>query len=256
MLYSVSVGSVSIDYLWTKRGMGLGKVLFAFTRYLPFVSIPLVIQVGSLLFPGLDDAKCLFFLRTYVMWDCRRSILYIVWALFTMGVVPVAVLIALTLSTAETTTSPIPNLPGCLVVNVSSNILTTSFAVLIVVELAISTLIVVIRVARERPRFGLLKTIVRDGAIYCFCVTLFSIVNMVMSLVHGPATNIFDSYQATFHGILASRLQLYLASMHDSTLQYTNTGFSSVQFEERIVNRPESHIDELECRRRERCSAS
>ncbi|EIW80223.1 hypothetical protein CONPUDRAFT_165811 [Coniophora puteana RWD-64-598 SS2] len=316
---NVSVGSVlvynyllslpeEIDYLWTRRGMGLGKVLFILTRYLPFVSTPLAIGrtyachlffqramqltvAVVLLFPGINVevnlwfspiceidysiivlayqtcqsifyaysaidvavivlSECLFFLRTYIMWNCRRSILYIISALALLGFVPLAAILAAFLSTVTIVESPVSKLSGCLTVKESYILLSGTFVIVIVTEIVISALIA-IRVTQGRPHFGLLmKTIIHGGAIYCFCVTLFSIANMALCLVHGTTEIIFDIYQASFHAILATRLQLHLASIHELEPSDTGTRISSVQFERRVMNRPESHICELVSRRR------
>ncbi|EIW83583.1 hypothetical protein CONPUDRAFT_135404 [Coniophora puteana RWD-64-598 SS2] len=197
---------------------------------------------------SLICSECLFFLRTYIMWNCQRRILYIILSLILIGLVPLMVLIAIFVFTVTFVASPVSSLDGCTAVKEPSNILPSAFVILLVVELAISGLIG-IRLIRDRPHLGLLKTLMSGGAIYCFCMTLFSVANLVTASVPGVTMNMLDNYQATFHSILASRLQLNLASSQELDLPCTDTIISSLQFQRRSMNRTESY--ELENRTEE-----
>ncbi|EIW83590.1 hypothetical protein CONPUDRAFT_70581 [Coniophora puteana RWD-64-598 SS2] len=117
---SYSSGVEQITFIWRTNGWALGKVLYVFARYTPFVSLPLALA-SQFIHPS-DLQVCtsllfvvngLFALRNYAMWQKHRIMAAIALFLLVSALTVVITILVKFLPSITFASSPIPSIIGC-----------------------------------------------------------------------------------------------------------------------------------------------
>ncbi|EIW83571.1 hypothetical protein CONPUDRAFT_142245 [Coniophora puteana RWD-64-598 SS2] len=268
-----------IKYLWRRREIGWGLVLYILVRYLPFISLPLALSsqllpalsndtcksllytVNSMFAPGgsLTDpdleavlesaeviaAEVLFAFRTYIMWNRNKIVFALLSSMTAVALALVTALLVLFLPTITLVSPPVPGINGCIKSSASS-IIFGAYLFIVVTELVILGLITV-HACQDKYRLqgGIIETMIYSGALYCTCMLLFSVANIGTNLrLHGSYSDLLSTYQTIFHTILASRLQLHLCSQFEVT-QGSHRSYNSMKFSPIVFQQGSSVVHEV-----------
>ncbi|KIJ08641.1 hypothetical protein PAXINDRAFT_88584, partial [Paxillus involutus ATCC 200175] len=220
-----------VTFVWSRRGWSAGKALFAPTRYIPFILIPLTLfstygsgifgpsasrghfhLVTTLVSAGIPVA---FGLRAYAMWNRSKAVLAIYCCIAIAYVAATAFIFQLFFSSVTFGEPPLPIISGCYRMGANS-VIFASFVVVMVTEAVTTTLILyrAFRHFRHTPN-ALIQNMTRDGVFYCFTVFLDCRTDILdlRYLTHTPTPR----YQAVIHTILATRMQIHLRKVDQHT---------------------------------------
>ncbi|KAG0692121.1 hypothetical protein DFH29DRAFT_972103 [Suillus ampliporus] len=206
-VHTSSLTILAYDYAVTmdKEVCGaLARVLFCFSRYLPFVASVIYHYYVFALLPAPDDyAQCfplydsamwlnvfsicaaegLLILRTYAMWKCNRNILY--GLLVFVGILLTVAFVLEVKAGYKLSYGPPPfsGVPGCYPIK-STDVLYMFFVMLVIFEFIILVLVLIqARVHSQRMSgvaSGLSRSLYRDSVLYIVCLLFISTANVVI----------------------------------------------------------------------------
>ncbi|KAL5535980.1 hypothetical protein ACEPAF_4074 [Sanghuangporus sanghuang] len=205
------------------------KVLFLFTRYLPFIdlSIPVIRHASKDLSPkacelsyqssiwlinvGFLTAELILLIRTWAIWERSRLITVILGIWATLNLVAEFVVMGFFMTALGFTSQP-HGLPDCLLT--SGNLLIRSvWIILMVYEAGIIVLLAIkgSQLRRDLGSSALYRALFRNGTIFCVYVFALSVANVIIisALPHRLAS-LLASIESVTHAILAQRLLLTL----------------------------------------------
>ncbi|KAF8840239.1 hypothetical protein BDN67DRAFT_661133 [Paxillus ammoniavirescens] len=224
-----------VTFIWSRRGWSAGKALFAPTRYIPFILIPLTLFNAFSTDMNVDTCEALLYcvvvleivaitlsevtfgLRAYAMWNRDRAVLVI----YCCVAVHIAALVFILQSFLPSFTFGEPRLGinfGCYKTG-GSSVHFATFVVIMLVE-AVTTALTLYRAFWHfrHTSNALIQNMVRDGVVYCMTMFSTSAANVLLIfLVPLPYADMISVYQAVMHTILATRMQLHLRKVDQHT---------------------------------------
>ncbi|KIJ07002.1 hypothetical protein PAXINDRAFT_19799 [Paxillus involutus ATCC 200175] len=223
-------------FIWNRRGWSVGKVLFAPTRYIPFILIPLTlfstfstnIKVdtceGLLYFlvflevVAITLSEVTFGLRAYAMWNQNRAVLVTYCCVATAYIASLVFILQSFLPSVTYGEAPLAIISGCYKTG-GSSIVFASFVVIMLTE-AVTTTLTLYRAYwhfRHTPN-ALIQNMTRDGVFYCVSMFLMSVANVLLIfLVPLQYGDMIAVYQTVVHTMLATRMQLHLRKINQHT---------------------------------------
>ncbi|KAL5522139.1 hypothetical protein ACEPAF_1996 [Sanghuangporus sanghuang] len=218
-----------VALVWTAR-WNLGKVLFFLNRYLPFfdtfLSLHLLLgkntdkgcllgfsAVTWLIVVGIIVAEAILMLRTYAIWERKRSIFITLILLGCGTFIPGIIVTQFEVESLAYVANPNG---GCTKTKPSSPVIFVAFLLLILCE----TTIVILTLVRARhhylsrqTRSPLIWQLYKDGLLYYVYLLAFSLVNLITAVAAPPAyTNWLTTPQRVMHSLLCTRVLLHIRS--------------------------------------------
>jgi len=212
-----------VTYVWPSP-WGLSKYIYIVNRYLPFVDIFVLVRVvvrhntvdecrvyGNvvtwLTVIGILFSEFILMMRTYAIWDRRRSILITFWVLGIAVVGPALAVTFFEQRSIEYEETP-PSVVACELKHAKSRIIAVAFILLVICETTIVVLTVIKAVEHLRhSRSTWVSELYRDGLMFYLYLLAVSLAN-VLTPVLGPATlwNFLAPPQRVLHSIFCNRL--------------------------------------------------
>ncbi|KAJ7627436.1 hypothetical protein FB45DRAFT_60813 [Roridomyces roridus] len=215
-----------LAYVWS-RPFSLGTVIFALNRYLPFIDIPVAFfakfmritpedclrrneLVGWMSAFGLCISEGILILRTYALWERKRSVLIVLCTMFLMTLVVAFVTTYLELRSLHYSDVQTDGV-GCTLAKAGSVII-FGYLMLLVSETVI-VILTAIKAYRDL-RFARLPWLVqlyREGIlfyVYIFAISLANI--LVPALAPSRFSNWLASPQRVLHSVLCTRVLLLI----------------------------------------------
>ncbi|KAF8839350.1 hypothetical protein BDN67DRAFT_1070130 [Paxillus ammoniavirescens] len=214
-------------------GWSVGKALFAPTRYIPFILIPLTLFTtfstnvnldtcdGLLYFLVLLEvvaitlSEVIFGLRAYAMWNRNKAVLVIYCCVATAYIAAFAFILQAFLPSVTYGEAPVAIIPGCYKTG-GSTVVFASFVVIMLAEAVTVglTLYRAYRYFRHTPN-ALVQNMTRDGIFYCMSMFIMSVANVLLIfLVPLQYGDMIAVYQTVLHTMLATRMQLHLRKVN------------------------------------------
>ncbi|EKM52271.1 uncharacterized protein PHACADRAFT_211543 [Phanerochaete carnosa HHB-10118-sp] len=220
--------SEELEHIWSRK-WSFAEFLYLFTRYMPFidVSISLVYYLSPTISPetclvnyatgtwllvvGFAIAELILVWRTYAIWQKSKKIMWtvgIVWTIVVLANIPILTIFTRSLNFGP---QPLPQIPGCNLVN-ASDIAFGSFFSVLLMEIVVVTLTVYKGVQDVRRSSSALVLIMyRDGVLYFVCLLVMSLGNVLVILA--APVEYFDlliNLTRVLHAILCCRVILHL----------------------------------------------
>ncbi|EIW75042.1 hypothetical protein CONPUDRAFT_85705 [Coniophora puteana RWD-64-598 SS2] len=255
--YFLNLGD-EIQYIWSRRGWGMGKSLYIMARYINFAIIPITLA-DQLDFPTPEKAcaplfyastatqafaitvsQCLFSLRNYAMWNGKRAAMILSIVNLVTSLLIVSVLLATYMPSITFGPSPIPAISGCFKTGGNNQGLSGTFVVIIANEaILLGSILVRLRQQTQSMQSHLLETLMRDGVLYCAVIFILSVINAAVEfsvpIAYIETTEMFQSVLQT---VLATNMQLHLCRVHETTSSRgaPSERLSTMQFSDRGGN--------------------
>lgn len=205
------------------------KLLYIVTRYVPFLLFAAHLYLNFLPNETSDTCQfvnnicsCLslvsfvcseffFIFRTYVLWDNNKVVLVAMLSTFAIATAAAIAVIFSATATAPFETSSIPGITGCYQSS-GSKMLFVPYLLLFGLELMLISLTLTCAIQKWRiSNNGLYGIILKHNVFYYACGSVFSIVNILTSLLLDYAySGMFQDFQCVVHAILATRMYLHL----------------------------------------------
>jgi len=211
-------------YVWS-RPWSMSTALFLLNRYLPFVDTFLSLSakftrispeqclmrneaVGWLSVFGIMLSEAILMLRTYAIWERKRSVLVFLCALALSAFLPMAMFVHLETRTLQYVAT---DGLGCLL-SKAGNILIFGYLMIMVSETAIAVLTAV-KAYRDlrRSRVPWVVKLYQDGMLFYIYLLIISVANVVVPLT-APAmfANWLATPQRVLHSVLCTRVLLLI----------------------------------------------
>ncbi|KAJ7186697.1 hypothetical protein C8R46DRAFT_1057756 [Mycena filopes] len=233
-----------ILYVWT-RPWSTSTALFLLNRYLPFIDTFLSFSAKFTQIPpeiclkrntavlwlsafGIMLSEGILMLRTYAIWERKRSVLYLLCGLALGAFVPMAVFVQLETATLHYT---VTDGLGCTLSHAGKAIL-FGYMMIILSETAIAVL-TAIKAYRDlrRSRVPWILKLYQDGMLFYVYLIILSTANVLVPIFGPPMfANWLGTPQRVLHSVLCSRvLLLILRQRRVVTSQATHS--DSTEFE-------------------------
>ncbi|KIJ12965.1 hypothetical protein PAXINDRAFT_14179 [Paxillus involutus ATCC 200175] len=205
-----------VTFIWSRRGWSVGKALFAPTRYIPFILIPLTLFStfstninldtcdGLLYFlvflevVAITLSEVIFGLRAYAMWNRNRAVLVIYCCVATAYIAAFAFILQAFLPSVTYGEAPLAIIAGCYKTG-GSTIVFASFVVIMLAE-AVTVALTLYRAYhyfRHTPN-ALVQNMTRDGIFYCVSMFSMSVANVLLIFLvpvqYGDMIAVFKLY--------------------------------------------------------------
>ncbi|KAF8839353.1 hypothetical protein BDN67DRAFT_1012397 [Paxillus ammoniavirescens] len=246
---------MQVTFIWSRRGWSIGKVLFAPTRYIPFILIPLTlfgafstdINVdtceGLLYFlvcehrsvrrvvskftgcvravleaVAITLSEVTFGLRAYAMWNQNMAVLIIYCCIAKAYIASLVFILQSFLPSITYGEAPVAIISGCY--KTGGSLVFFAFYVVIMLVEAVTTTLTLYRAYRyfRHTPNALVQSMTRDGVFYCVSMFIMSVANVLLTfLVPIQYADMVAVYQTVMHTMLATRMQLHLRKINQHT---------------------------------------
>ncbi|KAG2034813.1 hypothetical protein BDR03DRAFT_1001395 [Suillus americanus] len=203
---------------WTRsRPWDITRVIFAISRYLPFVGSGLTayaaLRVSGPPAPSLVE-NSLLVIRTWAFWRKSKRVLI---GLVTYSVVTIIAAVSMNvLPNHQLISADMSTLPGQGGFESSRNAALV-YAILALFECVILALTTYEEFSDYRKiKSSIITTVYGGSMFYMLCIIAITVTNVIIDAVFPLGyTNMFDTLQVVIHSVLGSRIMFHLRSSHD-----------------------------------------
>jgi len=235
-----------VEYIW-HASWNWSKVLYILTRYIPFITIALVIRnqfawdptpdsckrtleiICWLALIGLDLAEVVLAVRTYAVWERDKRVGIGLALLLALYQIPDAIVLNKFIRGTGYTENPHPELHGGCVYNKSTRLVYANWLIITIVEGVVLVLMIISAAKTYREHTSnLMHVVYRDGIrfyLYTFCATLANV--LLTLLLPTDFITVGSDIEIVIHSILACRLMI---GIREATQSYAS-GRKSETFE-------------------------
>ncbi|KAJ7739819.1 hypothetical protein B0H16DRAFT_1567942 [Mycena metata] len=204
-----------ILYVWP-RPWSMSTALFLLNRYSPFVDTLLSFSDKFTRMPpevwlsvlGIMLSEGILMLRTYAIWERKRSVLYFLCGLALCSFVPIVVIVQLEAASLHYIQSDVL---GCTLSH-AGHVIIFGYMILMISETAIAVL-TAIKAYRDlrRSRVPWVLKLYQDGMLFYVYLSILSTANVLVP-IFAPAifANWLGTLQRVLHSVLCSRVLLLI----------------------------------------------
>lgn len=235
-----------VKWTWS-RPWGITRVIFAISRYLPFIGSGLTAYAalrvsGPPPLSGAENiihiisivaAEGLLVIRTWAFWQKSKRVLI---GLVAYSVVTIIAAVSMNvLPNHKLISADVSTIPGQSFE--SSRNAALVYAILALFECVILALTAYKKFSDYRQiESSIISTVYGGSMFYMLCIIAITVTNVIIDAVFPVGyTNMFDTLQLVIHSVLASRIMFHLRSSHDHTYemhtQFMSTMTEAVQYE-------------------------
>jgi len=235
-----------VEYIW-RADWNWSKVLYLLTRYMPFITIALVIRNQFALDPtpesckrtlqaicwlaliGLDLAEVVLAVRTYAVWERDKRVGIGLALLLALYQIPDVIILNKFIQGTSYTRNPYPELHRGCVYNKANRLVYANWLIITIVEGVVLVLMIISATkAYHKHTSNLMHVVYRDGIrfyLYIFCATLANV--LITLLLPADFITVGSDIEIVIHSILACRLMI---GIREATKSYAS-GCKSETFE-------------------------
>ncbi|KAH7925258.1 hypothetical protein BV22DRAFT_1119664 [Leucogyrophana mollusca] len=252
-----------VTYIW--RGpWSLVKIIYLFSRYMPFIDTPLVIVFRDFL-SGLSNDTChtmlgliswlyvagmtltelILVIRTWAVWGRNK------WIALVLFIHSITSFVVVSYSTYQYVKSlkftVMPEFHGCFGIAASS-ILMVNWALFMVMEsiyLSLMLINVYIVYKRDQNITELYKVLLHDGVAYFAILFVLSALNLIIVTTQTELSSLLATPVRVIHSVLAARMVLHIREMGSRTTHgdaFTMATMRSMNFAPREY--PDTRLDD------------
>ncbi|KAK0447463.1 uncharacterized protein EV420DRAFT_876668 [Desarmillaria tabescens] len=214
-----------IKYVWLPRPLHPRLLLFALNRYSPLVDTALSINwllqtatpalcrrflttVSPFVLIGIFTSQVILMIRTYAMWDRRRTIFWCFVGIGVFSFIPGTLCIVISLKTTQFVT--LSGEPGCLNLS-STNIMAVAYILMLVADTIIALLTLLKGVEHlRRSSHPFLTELYASGMLFYVCIFFISLANILVPVWVPGLTASLGCFQRIFHSVLCNRVMLLI----------------------------------------------
>ncbi|KAF9448153.1 hypothetical protein P691DRAFT_775626 [Macrolepiota fuliginosa MF-IS2] len=222
--------NMETSLIW-KSKWNTTKVLYLITRYLPFITLPVLLYHE---FPGvaLSKSACkqlhdygayafvvgacfsemLLTIRTWAIWGKGRGLTYALFGTFTLMWIAVFILMGFYIKFSKHDVSPAPQLVGCVLL--SAGLYLALCFVLLVLYDAVTLVLMMMRgmsAFRSGRNSELFRVVYRDGIIYYVYLFGLSLLNIIVIFkLPRKYVTLLVTITGIVHSVLACRVILHI----------------------------------------------